>query len=327
MKLIFVLPLIFLLSACDNSELRREFERLSDENRQELLSLRKANSIQRTDQINLNKTVIELKKEIQASEEEKEKLRNKLVSLEKENAILKETDQTYFNKAIELFRSAKSISEYKEAEEAFNSLAEKFPNSPYLANANEYKQKIQKEIKRIMQLEDFEKKYNEFIFSKNWNSALNLLENSKNLLNDLDYNQRKDYIDNEKNKPIETTINRLVSLKFSELNNKFLETKNRVKLIGYFETDAWVDRGNQYITITNNIGSGEQINVYYDKLSDAHKSYFIDKNFKYEIEQAWEVSVIGRVSMYSDTLKPRIIAESISVRKIIPNSAPVLELQ
>lgn len=254
------------------------------------------------------------------------KLKTEVALLRSENASLKDTDQAYFNKAIDSFRTSKTISDFKKAEDLFDCLIEKFPNSPYANHVKDYKQKIQKEIDRLKPLENFEHEYNLFISKKDWGKALELLDKNKSILTDSDFRKRKEHIEFEKNRPIKTTINRLISdcaTLANEDYQKFIYTfmsvkyQYRVELTGYIRSDIDVRRGRKTINIYNNIASyGTNIEVFYSSLDKKIIDYITDNNFGCDYKHAYKLNVIGTVRLYNNSDAPYIVAEKLEIEKI-----------
>lgn len=252
------------------------------------------------------------------------KLKTEVDLLKRENASFKDTDQSYFNRAIDSFRISKTISDLKKAEGIFDCLIEKFPNSPYVNNAKDYKQKIQKEIDRLKSLENFEHEYNLFISKKDWEKALELLDKNKSILTDSDFRKRKEHIEFEKNRPIKTTINRVISAVGTRADKDilFVITRNayqyRVELTGYLRFEHYVDRARKKITIHNNSDgiNGEQIDVFYSSLDKETIDYFTDNSFEFDLEYTYKLNVIGTVRIYDGRNIPYIDAEKLEIEKV-----------
>lgn len=252
------------------------------------------------------------------------KLKTEVDLLKRENASLKDTDQSYFNRAIDSFRTSKTISDFKKAEDLFDCLIEKFPNSSYANHVKDYKQKIQKEIDRLKPLENFEHEYNLFISKKDWEKALELLDKNKSILTDSDFRKRKKHIEFEKNRPIKTTINRVISGVGTRADKDkfFVITRNayqyRVELTGYLRYENRVDRARKKITIYNNSDGivGEHIDVFYSSLDKETIDYFTDNNFQCDFEHTYKLNVIGTVRIYDDLNIPYIDAEKLEIEKV-----------
>lgn len=252
------------------------------------------------------------------------KLKTEVALLRSENASLKDTDQAYFNKAIDSFRTSKTISDFKKAEDLFDCLIEKFPNSPYANHVKDYKQKIQKEIDRLKPLENFEHEYNLFISKKDWGKALELLDKNKSILTDSDFRKRKEHIEFEKNRPIKTTINRVISAvgTRADKDKYFVITRNayqyRVELTGYLRFEHYVDRARKKITIHNNSDgiNGEQIDVFYSSLDKETINYFTDNSFEFDLKYTYKLNVIGTVRIYDGRNIPYIDAEKLEIEKV-----------
>ena len=276
----------------------------------EYISLKEKNDSLEKTVVSLNLTINKLKTEVDL--------------LKRENASFKDTDQSYFNRAIDSFRISKTISDFKKAEGIFDCLIEKFPNSPYVNNAKDYKQKIQKEIDRLKSLENFEHEYNLFISKKDWEKALELLDKNKSILTDSDFRKRKEHIEFEKNRPIKTTINRLISdcaTLANEDYQKFIYTfmsvkyQYRVELTGYIRSDIDVRRGRKTINIHNN-SYGTNIEVFYSSLDKKIIDYITDNNFGCDYKHAYKLNVIGTVRLYNNSNAPYIVAEKLEIEKI-----------
>lgn len=252
------------------------------------------------------------------------KLKTEVDLLKRENASFKDTDQSYFNRAIDSFRTSKTISDFKKAEDLFDCLIEKFPNSSYANHVKGYKQKIQKEIDRLKSLENFEHEYNLFISKKDWEKALELLDKNKSILTDSDFRKRKEHIEFEKNRPIKTTINRVISGVGTRADKDilFVITRNayqyRVELTGYLRFEHYVDRARKKITIHNNSDgmNGEQIDVFYSSLDKETIDYFTDNSFEFDFKYTYKLNVIGTVRIYDGCNIPYIVAEKLEIEKI-----------
>ena len=252
------------------------------------------------------------------------KLKTEVDLLKRENASFKDTDQSYFNRAIDSFRTSKTISDFKKAEDLFDCLIEKFPNSSYANHVKGYKQKIQKEIDRLKSLENFEHEYNLFISKKDWEKALELLDKNKSILTDSDFRKRKEHIEFEKNRPIKTTINRVISGVGTRADKDilFVITRNayqyRVELTGYLRFEHYVDRARKKITIHNNSHgmNGEQIDVFYSSLDKETIDYFTDNSFEFDFKYTYKLNVIGTVRIYDGCNIPYIVAEKLEIEKI-----------
>lgn len=276
----------------------------------EYISLKEKNDSLEKTVVSLNLTINKLKTEVDL--------------LKRENASFKDTDQSYFNRAIDSFRISKTISDFKKAEGIFDCLIEKFPNSPYVNNAKDYKQKIQKEIDRLKSLENFEHEYNLFISKKDWEKALELLDKNKSILTDSDFRKRKEHIEFEKNRPIKTTINRVISGVGTRADKDilFVITRNayqyRVELTGYLRFEHYVDRARKKITIHNNSDgmNGEQIDVFYSSLDKETIDYFTDNSFEFDLKYTYKLNVIGTVRIYDGRNIPYIDAEKLEIEKV-----------
>ena len=329
-RFISFLPFFILLCACDNNEiyklkktndcLNKDLHTLSLCNtelakkikflQEELLKIKSSND-------SLDKNLAYIKKE-------NEILKKENIILKNENLVLKETDQSYFNKAIDIFKTSKLISDFQNAENAFDIMMEKFPLSAYKKNAEAYKQKIQKKIKHLNEIEAFNLKYNSLVNEKDWNEALKTLESAKGILTDNEYQKHKEYIESEKNKPIETTINKLVADVASSTkeifsnNNKYSNYRSgnvNVKLVGYTIYDHYVKRDRESIRIRNSVTSGEYIEIFYSKLDQANKNFFINNDFTCKYNEGWEIEVIGNVRLYSDSDDPYIVIKKYTIKK------------
>jgi len=86
-----------------------------------------------------------LKQEKKTLSDQVNQLKSQILSLEEENKKLKETDQYYFQKAVEFFKSNK----WSEAKDSYQTLIDRFPASPLVAEAKKGLININTEIKRI----------------------------------------------------------------------------------------------------------------------------------------------------------------------------------
>jgi cell division protein FtsB len=86
-----------------------------------------------------------IKNEEQMTKKENEALKVKIVSLEQEIAKLKETADYHYQQGVDLLKDNK----FQEAKAEFDTVIEKYPESPFVSSAKQHLEKISLEIKRV----------------------------------------------------------------------------------------------------------------------------------------------------------------------------------
>jgi tetratricopeptide (TPR) repeat protein len=86
-----------------------------------------------------------IKNEEQITKKENEALRVKIASLEQEIVKLKETAEFHYQKGADLLKENK----YEEAKAEFDTVIEKYPDSPFVSSTKENLKKVGREIRRV----------------------------------------------------------------------------------------------------------------------------------------------------------------------------------
>ncbi len=158
---------------------------------------------------------------IKVLENEKSNLNQQIVKLTAENKKLSETDQTYFNKAVELDKLAKedqTDENFKNAITAYEIMIGKFPASTLVKEANKNIVILKTWMKGgvlTLKIEEQIKNHKFTEANKTIQEFANLGFNTKYWLKQLDL---------EKNKPLEISINRLKSKISSMLGTRICIT-------------------------------------------------------------------------------------------------------
>lgn len=249
----------------------------------------------------------ELAKELKLLNENNKKLKI-------ENEELKVTEQVRFEKAVDCYILARSLNDFKKTSEALNSFILKFPNSENAKSANVYIKKCKEKILELKKLDDFEKTYRSFILNNDYDKALELLGNAKDILNRNEINDREKYINSKINQPIKISINRLVN-GFADSKDKnytkFHSEKCRVELIGIFY--PWrIDRERQTLYAMQSGSDGSGIEISYAKAkNNQSKNKIIDGGFDAEWYEIRIIGIIKNHKFYDKT--PVIEAEYVEI--------------
>jgi len=219
------------------------------------------------------------KQEIAQLRAENKSLKNKInvlveenTRLVEENTRLKETDQSYYERGVEAYNTAVSKVDFFHAKDIFVQMTEKFPKSSYIQNAKEYIAKGRVKIQKFEAIESNMEKFNSALRSQNFDSANLELKKLKQLISKDTYEELTQRLYEKKNKPLDTTINALVS-KFAKLKraeaskenvNMFMamiQTGMRVRVPAYF---ASIDRNRGELSAYSDGGlQGSRIDIYY----------------------------------------------------------------
>lgn len=236
-------------------------------------------------------------------------LKTKASALEIENAKLKETDQAYFNKGVDTFTTAKTLAEIKTAHDILKQLVLKFPLSPLVPQANTNISKMEHEIDRVSRLEAVKEQFQSSFAAHNFAAASASLKLLKGSISASDYKGLETRLYEEKHKPIETTINKLVSQFGSYKGNGQIDralgmVDMRVKLEATFTS---INRDRKELDAdSEGWGKGSSISVFYEGTNA--EEFFTNAdpkccNNRYE--------VIGVVKMFSNADHLYIKAEKI----------------
>jgi len=182
---------------------------------------------------------------------------------------LSETDEAYFRKGTEQLQEganknseellAKSIS-------TFTDLIVKFPHTKLKALAEQRILLASKKKKIIKVARDVWRKFDEAMKTQDYNKAAAQLEILKSYIPLSDYKNLQVKLDLEKNKPVETTINKLVS-EFGVAKNKY-DVKGmysmRGRRVSFATTFTSIDRSRQALAgMSDGWGKGSRLEVFY----------------------------------------------------------------
>jgi hypothetical protein len=140
-----------------------------------------------------------------------EKLKAENEALKQEIAKLKETDQSYFGKGVDQLKAANSKDSLQASLDTFTQLVEKFPQSPYLPKAHENISSIKQKIADLEKIETGRQKFSAALSEHHFELASAELRKLKSLIPEDEHKTLSEKLYEEKNKPLETTINKLVS--------------------------------------------------------------------------------------------------------------------
>jgi len=248
-------------------------------------------------------------KEIDRLKSENAVLKSKVETLEQENTKLKETDQAYFTKGIDAMKSADTKSALQSSLDVFTQLTEKFPNSSYSAKAQQYTADIRKKLANIDRAEAAKVKFEDALNSHKFAEASAALQSLSALIPKDDYKTLASRLHDEKNRPLDTTVNKLVSEFGSykgrwDLQNAFGMLDKRVKVEVTFTS---VDRDRKELRAdSDGWGKGSSISVFYDGTNMV--DYFTSNDPKCCDNR---YVVIGVTKMYSNADQLYIKAERI----------------
>lgn len=240
------------------------------------------------------------KKEINTLKAENQQLKNTIAQLQEEIKSLKETDQGYFSSAVEKFNTANNKQQWQEVANDFKVFGQKFPQSPYIAQAQSYVQQATSQVNKLQRIDDGIDKINNSVQKQHWKTARQTLQSIKSSLSTERYEQLKNYIYEESHKPIQTTINEIVSDKYNFIGK-------RVRVPASFHSS--VDRNRKELTAYNSgCHEGSDISVFYNKTPKNTIQRFTNNNPDC-YNQRWQV--VGTVEQYSNSYDIYIQAESI----------------
>jgi hypothetical protein len=200
--------------------------------------------------------------EMERLKSENESLKTKVKSLEEEIVKLKETDQNYFNKGVDAFNRAHSQTDYQSAADIFKQLIQKFPNSPYVTQSQHYISEITQKTSDMEKINAETTNFETAINNHNFGAASIALEKLKPLISQEEYNELNKRLYDEKNKPIETTINELVADFGDEGTGP-----NRLfgKVVKFPANFGYIDRGRRELTAySEGCAKGSSISVFYN---------------------------------------------------------------
>lgn len=236
--------------------------------------------------------------EINRLQKENEALKSKNRELEAQVAELSETEQNKFGKAADLLSNAKSAADYRKAEEAFASFAAKYPISSYLEQAQKKQDDAKTKAEQLEWIDDQRKSIKTAMENKDWNAASKTVWLIRKVISKEEYDGYVKKIDEEKNKPIKTTISRLAK---AAQDDVYKLIGKRVELVG--KNGLLSDTSKNILGLHD---GNKEIQIYYGKDME---DYFLDNRFS---PMSAQFKVIGRVSNQLDLFDiPMIIAEKI----------------
>jgi outer membrane murein-binding lipoprotein Lpp len=247
--------------------------------------------------------------EIDRLKSENVALKSKMDALEQENTKLKETDQAYFNRGIDAMKNANTKSSLQSSLDAFTQLTEKFPESSYSAKAQQYVADIREKLTNIDRAETAKVKFEGALNAHKFTEASSALQSLSVLISEDEYKTLASRLYNEKNKPLETTVNKLVSQFGSykdrlEPQNAFGMLDKRVKIEVTF---TMIDRDRKELhAYSDGWAKGSPISVFYEGTNMA--DYFTDNDPECCDNR---YIVVGVTKMYSDSDQLYIKAEKI----------------
>jgi len=244
------------------------------------------------------------RKELNDLRTENQTLKSKIASLEQENNKLKETADYHFQQAVDAVKSE----DYQKASEEFEIVIEKYPNSPLMNPAKQQLASVKIELDKISRVENGKKSIEDAISQKDYEKATIELNRIKKLISSDDYNDYNKRIYEEKHKPVETTINKLIS-DFGSMNRNwdpkiFKMIGMRIKFNCSFSSS--VDRDRKSLTAYNGKHlEGSSIELFYEKSN--MEEYFTQNDPN--IENMYTVT--GKLNIYSNSGQLYVSAEKI----------------
>ncbi len=226
------------------------------------------------------------------------KQKNTISQLQVKIQTLEETDQHYFNVAIDAYNKAqasKTTESYQTTIDDFTLLVQKFPKSPYLADAKTYISTSQKEIGKIKAIKKGKDNIDSAIAKHNFNNAYAALNKIKVLISEGEYKTLSERIYEEKNKPLEVAIRDLVAEP-----RKY--HKKRVKLDSLKIFGNNIERGSFDTRLSTGSGFTDydgdvSIEVFYSDVEDASSVW---RNLSSDRRPTIS-SVIGIFNLYSNS--------------------------
>lgn len=241
---------------------------------------------------------------------ENEALKAKIALLEQENQELKQTDHSHFSRAVDALNVADSKSSLQAAVDGFTQLINKFPHSQYVPEARQHIGDLRKRISVIDRSQMAMAKFDFALIAHNFDEATKQLTSLKALVTVNEHMKLYRILVNEKNKPLETTINKLVS-DFGTLRGS--TDMRYFDLIGmkvrFKATFSAIDRNRKELRAhSTGYGEGSAIDVYYDGTS--LEAYFTNNDPKCCDNR---YIVTGKTNIYRNTFDLYVKAEEIEV--------------
>ncbi len=206
------------------------------------------------------------KKEINTLKAENQQLQNIIVQL-------KETDQGFFSSSVDKLNLAKSKQEWQEVANAFRVFGQKFPNSQYISQAQNYLAQATQKFNEMQRIDDGIDTINKAVQNRHWKTARQTLQNIKKDISSDQYEKLKNYIYEESHKPIQTTVNEIAS-------DPSIFIGKRVKVT--VSLSSSVDRSRKALHAYNNpMHEGSSIDILYGKTSPQTIKYFVENEPKW----------------------------------------------
>ncbi len=228
---------------------------------------------------------------------ENDTLKKQIAEQQQEITNLKETADYHYQQGV----TALGANDYEKAEGEFETVINKYPLSPLCVSAKQSLVKTRAELEKTKKISMGKQDVEASINSHDFDKATQKLNEIRSLISSAEYKDIKSRIYEEANKPIETTINRIVS-EFGSRNLN-LDGK-RLKIRCSF---GYIDRKEKSIIAYNDApGFGSSLKVYYE--GSNKESYFTEN----EPDRHARYTVIGRACSISDAYGAFINAESIN---------------
>lgn len=258
--------------------------------------------------------------ETERLQRENSELRAKLQALQAqvdglsaENSRLKETDQNYFSVAIEALRAARSPEDLQKALQLFQRVKAHFPSSPLISKVEAHERDVQGRLARYEETQRRTAAFQAALTAHAFDRASEELEALQPLLSAADGEALKKRLLDERERPLSTTINRLIT-EYSRINSSLdIEAFHRAvgQRVTFPATLASIDRKQMSVNAySEGWLQGSSVDVFYQGTN--LESWLTDNDPKC-CENRYQV--VGRVSLYSNTGSPYVKAESITPLK------------
>jgi DNA repair exonuclease SbcCD ATPase subunit len=246
--------------------------------------------------------------ELQAARKELSNLESENVRLRTENAKLQETDQALFSKGVEEHLAASSKDGMRLALGTFTELTMKFPKSALAQNAKQHIAELQKSISDIEQLEAARSKFEDALKADRFKDASEALQQLSSLISADERKSLSSRLYEAENRPIEMTVNELVS-RFGSLvrsGNLWDLLGKRVKVEASF---GYIARDRKSIEAHNDSsmigGTGTHVTVFYAG------SNMEERFTRGDPDPQRRYTITGVVRMFANVDEPYILAEII----------------
>ncbi|MBP5286473.1 MAG: hypothetical protein J6Z08_01080 [Elusimicrobiales bacterium] len=186
-----------------------------------------------------NQNMNDMRQKLELMQNDAAKHQEEMTNLKKENTSLKDTiaelsenEQNKFSKSYDLLRNAKEAKDFRMAEEAFASFLAKYPASSYMEQAKKAQKEANTKAQYMEYLDKNRSLIKQQIKDKEWEASEKTLELLSKYISQEEYKEYEKTIDDEKNKPIETTITNLISyeIKFDRKRVKINATCQSINL-------------------------------------------------------------------------------------------------